>query len=331
MTIKQFLDDQYVSLLLNGFGGFVLGSFLWFVGLNGDYLYLIFTLWLLVLLLFYSWQFFRQKRRINQLQETMKALDQKNLLGEIVGKPQSAYEWCYFELLKEANRSMTEQISNYRRSFEEYQEYIEQWVHDVKTPIAASQLLIENSSLNLEKKQELQQEWALVDYYVEQALYYARSDVANQDYLLQKVSLPAIVHQAIQKPQRHLINYGFQIHFEVAEETVWMDKKWVIFILTQVLNNSMQYRKENPELLIYSRETSLVIRDNGLGIAPEDLPRVFNKGFTGKNGRTHDKSSGIGLYLCQRLCGKLGLGLAIDSVLGEYTEVTITFPQQPLV
>ncbi|MBO1305678.1 sensor histidine kinase [Enterococcus sp. 669A] len=331
MTIKQFLDDHYLSLVLNGFGGVALAIFLRFIGVAGDYLFLIFGIWLLVLLFYYGWQFFRQRQRIRKLKETMAALDQKNLLAEIAGKPRSALEQCYFDLLREANRSMTQQVSDYRRSFEEYQEYIEQWVHDVKTPIAASQLMLENLSLADQQKQELLEEWRLVDYYVEQALFYARSGEANKDYLLQEVSLATVVHEAIQKSQRQLIGHGFRIQVEVDEEVVWMDRKWVLFILTQIINNSIQYRSDNPDLCFYARKTAsgtcLVIRDNGLGISQEELPRIFDKGFTGKKGRIHEKSSGIGLYLCKRLCDKLGLGLSIDSVLGEYTEVMIEFPQ----
>lgn len=331
MNIRRFLDDRYFSLLLNLFGSILLGLFLRFIGVTIEYLFLIFSVWWGVVLFYYGISYYYSRMRIVKLKKIMEALDQKNLFTEVAGKPISALETCYFDFVKVANLSMTEQISECRRNFEEYEDYIEQWIHDVKTPIAASQLIIENLEIPSVKAQELLSEIDVIEYYVEQALYYARSDQANKDYLIQEVSLSSVVHAGISKNQRQLIRNGFQVEVDVTDLSIALDKKWVIFIMTQIIKNSIQYKRTNPKIFIYSKMlssgTSLTIRDNGVGISEEELPRVFDKGFTGKNGRDHHKASGIGLYLSKRLCDKLGLGITVDSMLGQFTEITIYFPQ----
>lgn len=332
MKLREFLRDHSLSLVLNIFGCLILGSFLRFIEVSFDHLFLIFSVWGLLLLYFYGNGYLKQRRRIKNLSTILSALDQKNLFAEIAPKPKSAIESYYFDFMKEANRSMTKQISDYRRDFEEYQEYIEQWVHDVKTPIVASQLIIENSSLPPERNHELLNELNQIDYYVEQALFYARSEQTNKDYLIQEVALTEVIHEVIQKNQRALISSGFQVDVNVEEQRIGLDKKWVIFIITQIIKNSIQYKQTAPKLSIYAEKAEntidLTVRDNGIGIPKEELSRVFDKGFTGKKGRDYDKSSGIGLYLCKRLCDKLGIGIEVQSVLGEYTAVTLHLPQQ---
>ena len=156
-----------------------------------------------------------------------------------------------------------------------------------------------------------------------------RADVSDKDYLLKKVSLEEIINQVIVKNKDFLIGRRIKIKKENLEKTVVTDSKWMEFIINQILNNSIKYSKDNPIISFYTMEDDesviLVTEDNGIGIEPSDLDRVFDKSFTGINGRTGRKSTGMGLYLCRKLCKKLGHVISVESSVGEYTKVMISF------
>ena len=221
----------------------------------------------------------------------------------------------YYQLLKMAGKSMLEQIGEVERERLAYKEYIEQWIHEIKTPITAMKLLCENHRTDWTK--ELLLELEKTNRFTEQALYYARSEHTEKDYSVREMALSQVVHQAIADNKYLLLQGGMRLEVEEMQNTVYSDEKWVRFILNQLIANAVKYRTEQPVLRISTHKQQdqvvLVVEDNGIGIAASDLPRIFEKGFTGQNGRMVQQSTGIGLYLCKRLCEKLGIGIAAES------------------
>ncbi|HHX62582.1 MAG TPA: hypothetical protein GX707_17995 [Epulopiscium sp.] len=211
----------------------------------------------------------------------------------------------------------------------DYREYIETWVHEIKTPIASARLIIENNQNEVTKN--IHHEIEKVEEYIEQVLYYARSNNVSKDYMIKEISLRALVRNVIKRNSRSFINKKVAIDIEAIEGTVYGDAKWLEFILNQVIGNSIKYmREEQGKVKIYTVKNEnnivLTLKDNGIGIIEHDLNRVFEKGFTGNNGRLFGKSTGIGLYLCKKLSDQLGLGLNLTSQIGEGTKVSIIFP-----
>lgn len=191
-------------------------------------------------------------------------------------------------------------------------------------------MIIENNSNEITKS--IEEEINEIENYIEQALYYARSEIANKDYYIKKCNLKDIVNEAIKKNKKTLINKKIKIETINIEKIIYTDSKWTQFILNQIIQNSIKYKKETSSEIICEAEEKkekviLKIKDNGIGIKESEISRVFNKGFTGTNGRMEKKSTGIGLYLCKKLCNNLGMGIEIDSKENEWTEIKIIFPK----
>jgi len=259
----------------------------------------------------------------------MDSLDKKYLLSEIIKEPEFIEGKVIYYLLKQANKNMHENVNKYRDMQSDYREYIETWVHEVKTPIASTRLIIENNQNEFTKS--ISYEVKKIEDYIEQALYYSRSNDVSKDYIIKEVPLASVVRNTIRKNSRDFINKKISVDMEAVEGTVYSDAKWLEFILNQVIGNSIKYsREEEGKVKVYSIRNEnnivLILEDNGIGIVDKDINRVFEKGFTGENGRRAGKSTGIGLYLCKKLSEQLGLGLTLTSKAGEGTKVSIIFP-----
>ena len=253
-------------------------------------------------------------------------MDQRYLLGELMPISHKLEDRIYREIIRLSNKAVIERIRQMEDGQKEYREYIEQWVHEVKTPITAARLLCENHPG--EAARAVLAELEKVDRFTQQTLYYARSEHTEKDYVIREVRLSDVVHGAIADNKYLLRQNGVTIEMDNVTDTVYTDDKWVRFILNQLIGNAVKYRSENPRLRFSTREqdfqVQLVMEDNGIGIGKADLPRVFEKGFTGENGRSIQSATGIGLYLCRRLCDKLGIGLALESD-GGGTTVLLSF------
>jgi len=212
-------------------------------------------------------------------------------------------------------------------------EFISSWVHEIKTPIAVSNLLIENNrgQESDELLNSLEEEVDRVDSLVEQVLYYSKIDDFSRDYFINEFDLKILVNETIKKHAKTFINKNIKIEMDSLDIAVTSDKKWLSFILDQLISNALKYTPQGGLIKIHTekdeREKRLIIMDNGIGIKREDLERVFDRGFTGYNGREFIKSTGMGLYLTKKLARKLGHEVSIDSVFREYTRVTIHFPK----
>lgn len=265
-----------------------------------------------------------------QVWRMLEELEEKHLLCELLEPPGFAEGDFFCRAMSRTGKSMADEVQAARREMAGYREYVEVWIHQVKTPIASARLALENHPGPLALR--LEDDLFRLEGYVEQALYYARSGAVDRDYLIRALPLEQLAAGAVKKYARPLIAAGFRVELEALTATVYTDEKWVGFILGQIIANAIAYRGPQPRITLSQREQEaavvLSVEDNGAGIPQADLPRVFDKGFTGRNGRTDGaKSTGLGLYLCRRLCGQLGLGLALSSREGAWTRVEITFPK----
>lgn len=273
----------------------------------------------------------KKKIFYDKLNKEMKELNEKYLISEIINTPDFLEGKILKETLQETGKSMLENVNKYKYLQEDYKEYIELWIHEIKLPIAASKMVIENNKSKATKS--IEEELDKIENYTEQALFYARSNAVEKDYTITKSNLYEIVNSTILKNKNILITSKINLDLHDLEKQVYTDSKWTTFILNQILQNSIKYLKEKTKKIeIYSEEKKekviLYIKDNGIGIKEGEIKRVFEKGFTGENGRiTGKKSTGIGLYLCKKLCNKLGLGLELDSKKDIGTEVRIIFPK----
>ncbi len=266
-----------------------------------------------------------------QLKNNIEDLNQKYLISEIIRDANFIEGKILKETLQEAGKSMLENVNQYKEIQEDYKEYIELWIHEVKIPIAASKMIIENNKNTITKS--IDEELDKVENYIEQALYYARSNAVEKDYIITKNNLKEIVNSAILKNKTTLLNQKVTLELKELEQEVYTDSKWATFIINQIIQNAIKYSKESDKKIeIYSKSKNdkiiLYIEDNGIGIRKGEITRVFERGFTGENGRKiGKKSTGIGLYLCKKLCDKLGLGIELNSEKDKGTQVRIIFPK----
>ena len=198
------------------------------------------------------------------------------------------------------------------------------WLHQVKTPVAALDLMLQTSQVD---KGDMKEELFKINDYLQMMLHYVKSQFDSQDLLIKSVQLAPLVRETVKKYAVFFSRKDLKLVLADLEETVITDEKWLRFILEQVLFNAIKYT-QSGKITILASQNRLIISDTGIGILPEDLPRVFDKGYTGVNGRLQQRASGLGLYLSQKTAQKIGSKLTIDSVVGQGTQVTITFPEQ---
>lgn len=288
---------------------------------------------ILILVLFIAFfiEYKKKNKFYKQLKDNMNELGEKYLISEIVKTPSFIEGKILKETINDLGKSMLENVNYYKNIQEDYKEYIELWIHEVKIPIAASKLIIENNKTEVAKS--IEEELDKVENYTEQALFYARSNAVEKDYIITKTNLKSLVNGAILKNKNTLINEKIALELKELDSEVYTDSKWATFIINQIIQNSIKYSKEQDKKIeIYAKPKNdkvvLYIKDNGIGIKKGEITRVFEKGFTGENGRIiGKKSTGIGLYLCKKLCDKLGLGLELNSEKDIGTEVRLIFPK----
>ena len=326
MNRRRYWKNRISFLLTNLVCMVALTVFLLVCDISISAVLLILVVWALVLLVGLFLTYWKRDRQMRQLLDMAEQLSERYLISEVMELPEQAEDQVYYRLLKMSGKSMLEQISEVKRERLEYKEYIEQWIHEIKTPITAMKLLCENHRTDWTK--ELLLELEKTNRFKEQALYFARSEYTEKDYSVREIALAQIVHQAIADNKYLLLQSGMRLEVEEIQDTVYSDEKWVRFILNQLIANAVKYRAGQPVLRFSAcrqqNQVVLMVEDNGIGISPSDLPRIFEKGFTGQNGRIVQQSTGIGLYLCKRLCEKLGIGISANSE-GKGTTISLFF------
>ena len=335
MNFKLFFKEKAITILLLLFGIITIEIFLmaYNVGMFIKiYIPLIIMgLYIISIII----EYFKRKKFYDNLLKMLEELDEKYLITEIIKTPNFLEGQIFKNSLEQIDKSMLENVNKYKYMTEDYKEYIELWIHEIKIPIAASKMVIENNKNAITKS--IDEELDKVENYIEQALFYARSNTVEKDYYIRKVFLKEIINESIKKNKSSLIQEKISIDIHDLDIEVNTDNKWIVFILNQIIQNSIKYRKkENSVIEMYANQGKenviLYIKDNGIGIKQGEITRVFEKGFTGTNGRlSNKKSTGIGLYLCKKLCNKLGIGIELNSVQNEGTEVKLVFPQDSYI
>lgn len=207
-------------------------------------------------------------------------------------------------------------------------DYYTVWVHQIKTPIASMRLALQN--IDTAQSRQLQSELGRIERYVEMVLTFLRLGSDSTDYVIKEHKLDDIVMGAVKKLAGDFINKRIKLEYTELNVAVLTDEKWLAFVIEQVLSNALKYTFEGTVSVYLESPKTLCIRDTGIGIAPEDLPRVFENGYTGYNGRSDKKASGIGLYLCRRICDKLGHSISAESKAGEGTVIRIGLDKKKL-
>ena len=252
---------------------------------------------------------------------------EKNILNDLDALPKSLDMRIdyYHKIIEKLYEELEKLTQENRQKNTDMVDYYSMWVHQIKTPIAAMNFLLDNEEVD---QKNLQQELFKIERYVEMVLTYIRLDSTSSDYVITKINLDEVVKDSVKKYATIFINKKIKLNYVSHETMVISDKKWLSFAFEQILGNSVKYTSTGGEITIETCENRLVIEDKGIGIKEEDLPRIFEKGFTGFNGRYEKKSSGLGLYLCKKTLDKLGHHIEISSKVGEGTRVEITFPKE---
>ncbi len=329
MKITDYLKDRWWFYLAAAIPFGMILLFLTAYRVSDQLIAYISVIYLLFIVIEELIGFCRKREFYNELAEKLEVLDKKYLIHEMLHRPSFLEGEIIYDALYEANKSMCENVAEYRRSSTDFREFIEIWVHEVKLPVASLQLMAHNHKDELGDK--FMEQLRRIDGYTDQVLYYARSENAEKDYIIKPVSLKRAVANTALKNREDLQLAGASIETEGLDVNVMTDGKWLEFILGQFTANSLKYKSADRELVInVSAENMpdkvlLHFRDNGIGIPERDLPRVFEKSFTGDNGRSYAKSTGMGLYIVKSLCERLGHSISVSSEQGSFTELTIVF------
>lgn len=330
MSLKNFIKEKILLISLLILALVTIEIFLIAYDVHNFIKIYIIVFPLLLISISLSIEYYNKKTFYNKLEKNLQDLNEKYLISEIIETPNFIEGKILKEVIQDVNKSMIENVNKYKKIQEEYKEYIELWIHEIKIPIATSKMIIENNKS--EAGRSIDEELDKVEDYIEQALYYARSNTVERDYIIGKVELREIVNTAVIKNKNLLITNKVNLDLHGLDRWVYTDSKWMVFILNQIIQNAVKYgRNEDSKLEIFAEEEKekviLFVKDNGIGIKSSEICRVFEKGFTGENGRIiGKKSTGIGLYLCKKLCEKLEIGLELESKKGVGTKVAITFP-----
>ena len=331
MKLSEYLKDRFIYIMsmsaaiiftiaaliaLNPTGGTALSLF---IG----------PLLILALVLPLTFDYLKRKAFYNDLLRKFDTLDKKNLLSEVTDLPDFKEGLFLCDILRGSNKAMLEEINKYKSLQEEYREYIELWIHEVKTPISSSKLIIQNNKSIV--TDSISEELDKIEALIEQALFYSRSNTVEKDYIVKEINLQKICFDALRRNTGLLIHNRIKIVTDGLDINVYSDEKWLQFILGQLITNSVKYMdKPEPCITLTARKeqnsAELSISDNGIGIKQSELPRIFEKGFTGTNGRKNERSTGMGLYICKKLCDKLDLTIKASSEYCNGTSVSITFP-----
>ena len=328
MKLVSYIKDKVISIVIYLLMVVLISLILKVFNLDKSVLIVIFLILIINGVMLILVNYFRKRSYYNNILGMLDKLDKKYLVLETVLEPTTYEEEIVNNILYDINKSMIENINIQKRSINEFKDYIEMWIHEVKLPIASMVLKCHNhKEVN---SNELLSIIRRLDNDIDQILYYMRSEITEKDFIISEVSLKDIVRSVSLKNKDDLLENKIELEVNVDNECVYTDKKWMEFILNQIISNSIKYKKEKDSFIkitsnVSEDKVNLIVYDNGIGISKGDIKRVFDKSFTGKNGRDKIKSTGMGLYIVKNLCSKLGHNIYIESELDKYTKVIIEF------
>lgn len=334
MKIKEFLQDYIDYILFYFFIMTIISLIVYFddtVKISIDNILYLNGVVLVMFILFLLQQFLRKKKQLDMIVHILDKDVKENIIDSLE-EPLSNEQRIYFMFLRKLNREYSDRLNGFYEEKKDFSDFINYWVHEIKTPIAASELILKNESKSKEEILDIIEDKIMsIEDYVEQALYYLRTDSFSKDYFIGEINVSQFINNIIKKRAKLFIDKRIKIQLENLDFTVHSDIKWLNFIMEQIILNALKYTDKNGTIKVYGHfddvEQCIIIEDNGIGIKQEDIKRVFDKGFTGYNGRENLKATGIGLYLSKKLSNKLGHDISIESVYSRYTKVFIHFPR----
>lgn len=335
MKFSQYIKDKWLTLFISMLAICTSGIFMVAVGVALPIIWAVNFIFGSSILLCLGWDFLKRKNFYTKVAETFQELDEKSYLTSLIERPTFFDGKFLYDLLKKDEKYLNDKVAEQRQDVLEYKEYVQTWVHEVKTPIATSKLIAENhrDRITLSMEEEVDK----IESLVEQMLYYTKSESVEEDYRIKSVSLKEMVSAAVRKNAKAMIEAKIAPHMSGLEVEVLADAKWMEFVIGQLLENAVKYRAVDRAPLIelqaevFDDEVKLIIADNGIGIPETDLHRVLKKGYTGENGRKYKKSTGMGLYLSKKLCDKMGIGMELLSETGKGTEISLRFKRTPAI
>lgn len=318
---KDYLKKTYAVYLL--YFLFVCCTFivLMICQMLSDLIVYMLCLYLFIILIYFFKDYRKYKnhhRNLEYLKENLDFLDDF---------PQDIYleEKTYQEIIQQLHKKAFQLSKDNQQKYNEMIDYYTKWVHQIKTPIAGLKLIIQNDYPDEKMLVELLK----IEQYVNMALQYVRLDHIHHDLSFQKVSLDDLVSQEIKKQSLFFFQKNLKVDYQIQDQQILTDEKWSSFVIEQVLSNALKYTKEGS-ITFYNDHEKLYIKDSGIGIKESDLPRVFERGFTGFQGRNDKKASGLGLYLCKNIFDQLGHLISIESKVGQETTVCLDFSKKEI-
>ena len=323
MNLRKFLREKTSFLLASLTFLLLCGILLWaFLPEKWVAILILFvSFWVVFQAPFLFFEYGKKRRFYNELFQRLSQLDNKNYIGEMFSTADFLDAEILEEIIRICNKSYLDDLSVYKSEKENYREYIELWVHEIKTPLAWGMLSLENAQteINPESYEKISGAYEEIEHKVQQVLYYARSNSVEKDFQMGAIRLSDLCQDASRQRARLLISHQARLSFQNLDRMVYSDSKWILFILGQLLDNAVKYKGEVPLLIAFDSYVDgnhivLRITDNGIGILPAERPHVFEKGFTGSHGHFAEKSTGMGLYICQKLSDRLGIELRVAGV-----------------
>ena len=268
-------------------------------------------------------------RRVKQKHDLLADMQElTDLITETLPAVDGIEDEDYQALIRMFKREHRKVVSDSQRTYSEMVDYYTIWAHQIKTPIACMRLTLQNEDTALSR--QLTNDLFRIEQYVEMVLTFLRLNSESTDYVIREYELDGIIRQSVKKYAGEFISRRLSLVYEPFHMSVLTDEKWLSFVIEQVLSNALKYTPSGSISITMEPGNRLCIRDTGIGIAPEDLPRIFEHGYTGYNGRADKKASGIGLYLCKRICTRLGHGIEAESRIDEGTCIIIDLSREHL-
>ena len=333
MKFADYFLDRIFSVICFITAALLICGLLWLIEIPKIFIIFTITVLFMSFAISFLWDFQRRRGYYNQILNLLTQLDEKTLLSEIVMRPNFLDGQIISDILRQSNKYQNDKIAEIQQQNREYRDFLDTWVHEIKTPITSARLIVENEKnpVTLRIDDELRK----IEHFVDLVLYYARSSDVEKDFKIEKTTVKELVSMALKNYSKAIIQAGGRIKMEQLDIPICADRKSCAFIIGQIISNAIKYRQDDLTLKfstqIKKNRICLLIEDNGIGIDAADLPRVFAKGFTGNNGRHFSKSTGIGLYLCKQLCDKMNMEISISSSLGRGTTLTLYFPAESLL
>ena len=328
MKFLKYVQDNLINILIYLVTGILITLMLAAFKTPCVALIITFILFILSGMLLLIISYLRKNKFYKLFMNNLEKLDKKFLILETLPEPTTYEEKIMVNSLYEINKSMIENIKISQKNINDFKEFVEVWIHEVKIPISSLVLKCHNNKEKYDKS--FLSQIRRLDNNIDEILYYVRSEDTEKDFIITEIDLKEVVRNISLKNKDDLLENNIEFEVDLKAINVNSDKKWLEFIINQIINNSIKYKKESESIIkIESIENKdkviLEIYDNGIGIPEKDLKRVFDKSFTGTNGRDKVKSTGMGLYIIKKLCNKLGHNISIESKENEYTKVILEF------